>query len=57
MRRLIIAFVLVLLIGACVAYFQYRDRVQAEAAETRSGQEFPDANKKLDDTLKLPRGM
>lgn len=57
MKRLfVMALILALLIGGCVAYFRYRDRAEAEAA-SRSSEEFRDANRKLDDTLKLPRGM
>jgi cell division protein FtsB len=58
MRRLfIIALFVLLLIGGSIAYFRYQERLRAEAAATRSSEEFRDANKKLDDTLKLPRGM
>lgn len=56
-RLLIIALLVLLLIGASIAYFRYQERVRAEAAATRSSEEFRDANKKLDDVLKLPRGM
>ena len=56
MRRLfIIALFVLLLIGGSIA--RYQERLRAEAAATRSSEEFRDANKKLDDTLKLPRGM
>jgi hypothetical protein len=58
MRRLfIIALFVLLLIGGSIAYFRCQERLRAEAAATRSSEEFRDANKKLDDTLKLPRGM